>query len=265
LLNAKRFSFTHPIECLRSDYSANGRRNIFLFALIAMALIAQPLRASELQQFIADYEIFYGDIRLGKANYRFSHTQDENYRFDFVSDLRFLIFSDDRVVSTELSYEDSHLLPSYYSHDRKGTGRDYLEEIRFDRSDNLIRSTYGKESQEFAWERGVVDGLTVQLQLMLDLQRGIKRPKYKILDVNRIREREFSFVGEETIMLVNEDYHSVIYQVVRDNNRRKTQIWFSPERNYLPVQMVHYSKGKKRFNAHLVKYREFDGAEAPEQ
>ena len=82
MLNAKRFSFTHPIECLRSDYSANGRRNIFLFALIAMALIAQPLRASELQQFIADYEIFYGDIRLGKANYRFSHTQDENYRFD---------------------------------------------------------------------------------------------------------------------------------------------------------------------------------------
>jgi hypothetical protein len=72
-----------------------------------------------------------------------------------------------------------------------------------------------------------------------------------------------SFVGEETIKLANEDYHCVIYQVVRDNNRRKTQMWFSPERNYLPVQMVHYSEGKKRFNAHLVKYREFDGAEAP--
>jgi hypothetical protein len=40
-------------------------------------------------------------------------------------------------------------------------------------------------------------------------------------------------------------------------------MWFSPERNYLPVQMVHYSKEKKRFNAHLVKYREFVGAEAP--
>jgi hypothetical protein len=72
-----------------------------------------------------------------------------------------------------------------------------------------------------------------------------------------------SFVGEETIKLANEDYHSVICQVVRDNNLRKTQMWFSPERNYLPVQMVHYSKGKKRFNAHLVKYREFNGAEAP--
>jgi len=263
LLNAKRPGFTRAIKSLRFDYSANGCRNLFLFVLISLALIAQPLHASELQPFIADYEIFYGDIRLGKANYRFSHTQDEDYRFDFVSNLRFLIFSDDRVVSTELSYEDSQLLPRYYSHDRKGTGRDYFEEIRFDHSKNLIRSTYGKESQEFAWEKDVVDGLTVQLQLMLDLQRGIKRPKYKILDVNRIREREFSFVGEETIKLADEDYHSVIYQVVRDNDRRKTQMWFSPERNYLPVQMVHYSKGKKRFNAHLVKYREFNGAEAP--
>jgi hypothetical protein len=81
--------------------------------------------------------------------------------------------------------------------------------------------------------------------------------------VNRIREREFSIVGEETITLANEDYHSVIYQVVRDNNRRKTQLWFSPERNYLPVQMVHYSKGKKKFNAHLVRYREFEGLDIP--
>lgn len=234
-----------------------------IFILILIAFIARPLPANELQQFTADYEIFYGDIRLGKANYRFSHVQDQHYRFDFVSDLSFLIFWDDRIVSTELTYEDSRLLPLYYSHDRKGTGSDYFEEIRFDRSENVIRSTYGEEQQEFAYEKDVVDGLTVQLQLMLDLQRGIQQPRYKILDVNRIREREFSFVGEETITLANEDYHSVIYQVVRDNNRRKTQMWFSPERNYLPVQMVHYSKGKKKFNAHLVRYREFEGLDIP--
>jgi hypothetical protein len=72
-----------------------------IFILILIAFIARPLPANELQQFTADYEIFYGDIRLGKANYRFSHVQDQHYRFDFVSDLSFLIFWDDRIVSTD--------------------------------------------------------------------------------------------------------------------------------------------------------------------
>ena len=232
-----------------------------IFIVLLIALFSQPLYAAGLQEFTADYEIYYGDIRLGKANYRLSHTKDNFYRFDFVSDLRFLIFTDNRVVSSELAYEDSHLLPSYYSHYRKGTGLDYFEEIRFDRSENLIHSTYKKESEEFVYEMDIVDGLTVQLQLMLDLRHGIKRPKYKILDVNKVREREFSHAGEETITLESVDYHSVVYQVVRDNDRRKTQMWFSPERHYLPVQMVHFSKGKKKFNAHLVNYSEFDHAE----
>ena len=226
--------------------------------VILFTLFIQPVWASGLQEFTAEYEILYGDIHLGKANYRLSHTGENFYRFDFSSELRFLIFSDSRVVNSELRLDNYRLIPSYYSHDREGTGRDYFEEIRFDRSDNLIRSTYKKETREFDYEEDIVDGLTVQLQLMLDLQQGIEQPNYKILDVNRVRERAFSFVGQETIMIQDQPLDSVIYQVVRDHNRRTTQMWFSPERNYLPVQMVHFSKGKKKFNAHLVRYEAAD-------
>ena len=228
---------------------------------LVYAVFLQPVFAAGLQEFTADYKIFYGDIHLGKASYRFSQTGADSYRFDFASELSFLIFSDRRTVNSELRFDDTRLLPSYYSHDRKGTGRDYFEEIRFDRSENLIRTTYKNEIKEYEYEEDIVDGLTVQLQLMLDLQRGVTQPKYKIIDVNRIREREFSFVGEETIDIQNQQYHSVIYQIVRDNNKRTTQMWFSPERNYLPIQMVHYSKGKKKFNAHLVNYEAFDRPE----
>jgi hypothetical protein len=226
-----------------------------------LVFLAQPLLAAELQQFEADYEILYGDIHLGKANYRFTHTGDKHYRFDFASELRFLIFRDERVVSSELSYEDGKLRPRYYSHDRKGTGRDYLEEIHFDETESVIRTSYLKETREYPYENDVVDGLTVQLQLMIDLQRGIRQPKYKIIDANQVREREFSFVVEETIQLQGEDYPSVVYQVVRDNNKRKTQMWFSTGRDYLPIQMIHFSKGKKKFNAHLTGYREIASAE----
>jgi hypothetical protein len=232
-----------------------------IFVLLLIALLTQPLFAAEIQEFTADYEIFYGDIQLGKANYRFSHTKDNQYRFDFASDLSFLIFWDERIVSTDLVYEDRHLLPSYYRHDRKGTGRDYLEEIVFDRSDQVIRTSFRKEIREIDYEKDIIDGLTMQLQLQLDLQHGLEHPKYRIVDFNRLKEYEFSFAGAETITIQDVNYDSVVLQVVRDNERRKTQMWFSPERNYLPLKMVHFSKGKKKFNAHLVNYREFDSTD----
>jgi len=234
---------------------------MFIYALLLIALCTQPLYAAEIQEFNADYEIYYGDIHLGTANYRFSHSKDNDYRFDFASHLRFLIFWDERIVSSDLVYEDQYLLPRHYSHDRKGTGRDYREEIVFDRSNKRIRATYGKESKELEYEKDIIDGLTMQLQLMLDLQRGIAQPKYRIVDFNRLKEYEFSFAGAEIINIQDVQYESVIFQVVRDNERRKTQMWFSPQRNYLPLKMVHFSKGKKKFNAHMVKYTEFDSAD----
>lgn len=234
---------------------------MYIYAFLLIVLCTQPLFASEIQEFSADYEIYYGDIHLGKANYRFSHTKDNHYRFDFASDLSFLIFWDERIVSSDMVYEDQYLRPSYYRHDRKGTGRDYLEEIVFDRTNKLIRTTYGKESKELDYENDIIDGLTMQLQLVLDLQRGIERPKYRIVDFNRLKEYEFSFAGKETINIQDVDHEGVIFQVVRKHERRKTQMWFSLERNYLPLKMVHFSKGKKKFNAHLVNYNEFDSAE----
>jgi len=62
--------------------------------IIMIVLYAQSLFAAEIQEFSADYAIYYGDIHLGKANYRFSHSKENYYRFDFASDLRFLIFWD---------------------------------------------------------------------------------------------------------------------------------------------------------------------------
>lgn len=227
-------------------------------ALILVALCSQPLFAADLPEFSADYEIFYGDIHLGKANYRFSRKEANSYRFDFASELRFLIFWDERSVSTDLVYEGQRLLPSRYHHDRKGTGRDYLEEIVFDRVGGRIVTSYEDETKELGYEMDIIDGLTLQLQLMLDLQRGIERPKYRVVDFNRLKEFEFSYAGVETISIQGRDYESIVLQVVRKNERRRTRMWFAPERGYLPLQMVHYSKGKKKFNAHLVDYAELD-------
>jgi hypothetical protein len=147
-------------------------------------------------------------------------------------------------------------VPTYYSHDRSGTGRDYQEEVHFDSARGVIRSRFRDETVEFDYDRDVVDGLTVQLQLMLDLQKGNRHPRYKILDENEIREREFRFIGEDMITIQNEECHTLVYELVRANDRRTTRLWFSTERDFLPVQMVHFSKGKKRFNAHLVDYDE---------
>jgi len=234
--------------------------HMFAYVLLAVALYAPSVIAAEIQEFSAEYEIYYGNIHLGKANFHLSHSKENGYRLDFTSHLSFLIFWDKRVASSEFVHEDQRLFPSYYRHDRKGTGRDYLEELVFDRPNSRILATYQKENKVIDYEQDIIDGLTMQLQFMLDLQRGVQRPQYRIVDFNKLKEYEFSFVREETVNLANVAYDSVMFRVVRDHERRETQIWFSPERNFLPIKMAHFSKGKKKFNTHLVDYIEFDSS-----
>jgi hypothetical protein len=225
-------------------------------ALFVIALCMQSLYAAELQEFSAEYEIFYGDIHLGKANYRFRHVDGNSYRFEFSSNLRFLIFWDQRSVYSDLVYEDGQLRPSYYRHDRKGTGHDYLEQIIFDPAGKQIVTTYEKDEKELEYEADIIDGLTMQLQMMLDLQRGIEQPSYRIVDFNKLKTYAFRPAGKEVLNIQDRDYETVMLQVVRKSEKRETRMWFAPERNYLPMQMVHFSKGKKKFNAHLVNYAE---------
>lgn len=225
--------------------------------VLTLMLVSLPAFASKLTGFTAEYQVYYGDYNLGAGRYTLAHTQGDEYKFSFHSKMRFLLmFSDKRWVESDFLYQNDQVLPIRYQHKREGTGPDYFDKIVFDVSANQIRSVHKKDEYKLDYDDLVRDGLSVQLQLMLDLRRGMKRPKYKILDENKLREREFSYVKDEILTIEGKQYDCVMYQVVRSSKKRKTQMWFSKDHDYQPVMMAHYSKDKKRFNARIVSFKE---------
>ncbi len=227
------------------------KNSIVLFFILAG--LVMPSYAEPLDEFVADYNVYYGDYKLGEGVYTLTHIEDDEYLFNFKSKMRFLlVFSDKRDVDVSFEYKDQQVLPIKYTHNRKGTGRDYVDLIEFDRSKNQIHSEHDDEIYQQNYDAEVRDGLSAQMQLFIDLQQGNKTPSYPILEANKVKRRYFEFVREEEVEVHGRKYNTVVYQVVRDKKKRRTMMWFSVDHNYQPVRMVHFDKDKKKFNAELT-------------
>jgi len=227
-------------------------RTVFFTLLLCFCL---PSFAQALDEFVAEYNVYYGDLKLGEGVYTLSQLEDDEYMFNFKSKMRFLIFTDKRDVGVRFKYQDNQVLPIKYTHDRTGTGPDYADLIDFDRDKNRIVSEHDDEVYQQTYDAAVRDGLSAQMQLFVDLQQGHKSPNYPILESNRLKHRYFEFVRKEKIEIDGTPYNTVVYQLVRDKKKRRTVMWFSEDHNYQPVRMVHYDKEKKKFNSELTSFR----------
>ena len=221
--------------------------------MVSLILILSFNTFSEttLEAFTADYNVYYGNLKLGEGVYTLRQLNNTLYNFSFKSDMHFLIFTDKRSVSVDFDYLNGQVLPRIYTHKRSGTGTDYIDVVTYDKTSNQIHSEHKGEVYQQEYDALIRDGLSAQLQLMLDLKLGEKNPSYKILELNRVKQRNFSFVKEETITVLGKEYRCVMYQMVRDKKKRRTQMWFSIDHNYQPVQLIHFDKKRKKFNAEL--------------
>ena len=216
-----------------------------------------PLQAEvDPRPFTAEYKVYYADWHLGKGTYSLLKTADNSYRFDFSSELKILIFTDYREVSSEFVLRKSRLYPQEYHHDRKGTGPNYHDKVIFNDSKRKISSTVRDHTVIIPYSDHLLDGLSVQLQLMFDVQQNKQHYIYDVLESNAIEHLDFKVLGKPVITIDGKTYECIMFEAIRREGRLKTHIWFAKKMNYLPVQMAHFIDGKKRFNAKLVNYSE---------
>ena len=218
------------------------------------------VQADSLETFTADYNIYYGNYKLGEGVYQLTQLNNERYNLSFNSSMSFLIFSDKREVDVEFSHQNNKVTPYSYIHKRKGSGNDYIDITSFNRQDNIIFAEHKGKIFKTEYDDSIFDALSAQLQLMLDLKRGVKKPSYKILEANKVKERFFEFIKEETIQINNKSYRCVMYHVINKKKKRRTEMWFSIDHNYQPVRMSHFDKNMKKFNADLTNFS-FDSIE----
>lgn len=214
------------------------------------AAILSPLTAHT-----AKYNVFYGSIELGVANYRLPATDSGFYSYHFDSDVSLFILSDQRHLKSEFTLEDGKLVPFRYIHERTGTGSDYTEQTAFAKAQQFIHTIYKQEALKLPYEEKVFDPLMVQLQFRMDLAANIRPLDYKMVKEKEVDDYQFRVLGKEKVIIESGTYDTVKVEVVRDSTKRQTFFWMAPDLAYLPVRLSHFSKGSKQLDIQLASYQ----------
>lgn len=207
---------------------------------------------------VAEYQVNYGDIELGKAKYNLPKMEDGVFKYRFDSDLSLLLLTDVRHVFSEFSQDGKQLLPLRYLHQRQGVGPNFTEQTAFAKAQGFIHTRYKDEKGKFPFEGEIFDPLMVQLQFRLDISEGKDVLDYKMVKDNEVDEYKFHVIGKERMTIESGSYDTVKIEVVRDNKKRQTFFWMAPDLAYLPVRLTHFEKGSKQLDIKLLKYHFYE-------
>jgi len=128
-------------------------------------------------------------------------------------------------------------------------------EVVFQPEDGLIRSLRKKKWTEHPWAPDILDRLSQQEQLRLDLMGAPEPPRdltFRVIDGPRVRERILRLVGREALDTGLGTLDTLHYRRVFDEDSdRSSDIWVAPELDYLMVKTVHL-EGNTRIEINLL-------------
>ena len=111
----------------------------------------------------------------------------------------------------------------------------------------VINSFKKGEWTEHKWSEGVLDQLSQQEQLRLDLKSAAQTSDvppdtltFRVVDGPRIKDRTLKFVGQETLSTPMGDVLSLHYKQLRSPTAtRRSAVWIAPSLDYLMVRTQH--------------------------
>lgn len=135
-------------------------------------------------------------------------------------------------------WEDGHVIPITYRYRLSGfLVSDRKNSIDFDWSEGIATGEYKGKPFELELEEGLLDPLGHQLQLHQDIKNGKRDMTYRVLDGNSIDTDRFAVINGENMSTGNKQSATLKAEKVREDSKRQTLMWFSPEQNYLLVRL----------------------------
>ncbi|MEQ8234480.1 MAG: DUF3108 domain-containing protein [Gammaproteobacteria bacterium] len=214
-----------------------------LRTLVAAVLLTVALPLPALESFRADYDISRGALTLGRMSRELViDAAQGRYRFASTMETKGLValFADARVVETSAGrFGPAGFAPESYTYDKKGKKKDYA--LEFDYARNLVR-----RDDDAGWESSMparlLDKLSYQAQLMVDLDARPARLRYDIADKNRLKEYLIENLGAERVETRLGEFDTVRLMRADDDSQRRTIVWCAPELGWMAVKVEHRDK-----------------------
>lgn len=233
-----------------------------LLALSGLAVGAPAVAAptqTELQPFIARYEVKYGRMGIGGSKLELQRG-DGPGRWVLRSEadasgLARLIASNTLVQASTVLVEDGQVRPFRFTFNDGQERRQEDVELDFDWSKRRVTGTAKGEPVDLPLEENAQDPVSNQLAAMLDLMHGRQPEPYAMYDnAKQPKVYGYKFVRREQLETPAGTFDTVVYSSSREGSGRETMLWLAPALGYLAVQVESYRKGKRGFSMYLENY-----------
>ena len=161
-----------------------------------------------------------------------------------------LAYSDDLVQTSWLSIDAGHARPEKY---RGQQGSQKLD-LNFDWPNKRVTGVSENKPVDIKLVDGTQDVMSIQIEVMLDLQRGNLPKTFQIIDKDRLKEFNYNEEGTAKLKTAIGEIDTVIVVSQNAGNSRKLKMWFAPSLGFAPVQAERSRDGKVEIAMHLKSF-----------
>lgn len=196
--------------------------------------------------FVATYQVAWHGITAGES--ALTLTVQAAGTFSYSSNIKAhglfrLVFPDALIQSSTFTLSDGHVIPLHYQ--ESGQARDHSDDVdlTFDRSSSRVHGTSQTHPVDEPLDPGIQDPMSVQIELMRQLQAGLAPTQFKLFDKDQAKEYFYTRERNETLNTPLGALDTVVYRSDRPGSDRVTRLWLAPKLNYLPLQAARSRKG----------------------
>jgi hypothetical protein len=228
---------------------AAGAAVILVPILAAISTASGPAVAADAgpAPFSAHYDAYWKNITVGSSDLKLQPDTEANhyvYTWTITAHGIFkIVYSNPVTQKSWLRVENAQARPlKYHGDDGSSSG-----DLSFDWDAKRVRGVFDKRPVDLALKEGTQDVMSIQIEVMLELQQGKLSPHFQILDQDEIKD--FNYTQEGTARLRTElgELDTVVVASQRTGNNRILRMWFAPSLGYVPVQAERTRDGKLEF------------------
>ena len=211
-------------------------------ALLAALLVlcgADVAAAREPEPFSASYAVVFRGINAGTSSLELTRENGNRWRYVSRNKARglFKLALPGEVRQTSVfTLDDGSVRPLRYLADdgTDSTSRDIR--LEFDWGAGKVRGVAEEKPVELPLQRGLQDGMSVQVALLQALRSGESPRGFSLIDKDEIKEYVYESEGSVRLQTAAGELDTVIWSSRRPNSNRVTRVWYAPSLGFLPVQ-----------------------------
>ncbi len=214
-----------------------------------MAVPASPAQApaeAAVAPFSAHYQADWKSISVGTSDLTLAQdTEPGRYLYTWTITARgiFRLYRDQVTQKSWLSIAGGHARPEKY----QGEDGSSSVDLDFDWNAARVRGTSEKKPVDLPLKEGTQDVMSIQVEVMLDLQKDALPKTFQIIDKDELKEFNYTREGTANLKTALGELETVVVASRRTGNNRILRMWFAPSLGFVPVQAERTRDGKLEF------------------